>query len=57
MEKEQVRKREPSLALALSLFLPGLGQVYNGDLAKGISLFIMAAIPPFLLIWLGFYAP
>lgn len=57
MKNEQMSKREPSLALTLSIILPGLGQVYNGDLAKGISLFVMAVIPPFLLIWLGFYAP
>ena len=57
MKRVSSSKREPSVALTLSIFLPGLGQVYNGDIAKGISLFIMAAIPPFLLIWFGLYGP
>jgi len=35
--------RRPSLALALSVLLPGLGQLYNGQLNKGLLLFIAFA--------------
>lgn len=30
------KKRKPSTAMNLSLFLPGLGQIYCGDLARGL---------------------
>lgn len=33
------KKRRPLLALVLSLIQPGLGQVYNGQLLKGITVF------------------
>ena len=33
--------RHPWLAFTLSFFLTGLGQVYNGDLAKGIAFFML----------------
>jgi len=33
-----VKKRKPLLAAVLSFLAPGLGQVYNGDLLKGILL-------------------
>lgn len=32
--------RKPLLALALSIMLPGLGQVYNGQLNRGIFIFL-----------------
>ena len=31
-----IRHKEPILSLILSLFIPGLGQVYNGQIMKGI---------------------
>ena len=34
--------RSPLLAATLSAILPGLGQVYNGDRAKGIAMLCMA---------------
>lgn len=37
-------KRDPGLASVLSIFLPGLGHVYAGNLAKGIALPIL--LPP-----------
>src|SRR5687768_5248976 len=36
-------KRNPLLALTASMFLPGLGQFYNGEISKGISLFLCFA--------------
>ena len=40
---EEGRKR-PWLAVLLSLFFPGLGQLYNGQFAKAISIFALVVI-------------
>jgi len=42
-------ERKPLIAAAGSMIMPGLGQVYNGELAKGLSLFLIFAfvIPVF----------
>lgn len=50
-----VNKKEPLFALVLSFFIPGLGQLYNGDARKGIILFVGAVVSA-LLMWvcLGF---
>ena len=42
MNKEG-RKR-PWLAVLLSLFFPGLGQLYNGQFAKAVSIFALVII-------------
>jgi TM2 domain-containing membrane protein YozV len=53
----------PLAALALSFFIPGLGQFYTGQLLKAILLFttavifgglstIIIGIPFYILIWL-----
>ncbi len=34
---DNLKKRKPILALVLSLVTPGLGQIYNGQLKKGVS--------------------
>jgi signal peptidase I len=57
VNENKVQDRKPVLALALSIFMTGLGQVYNGEIAKGLSLFLIAAAAPFLLFWLGLAAP
>lgn len=36
-------RRRPALAMILSAMLPGLGQIYNGELDKGIYLFLAFA--------------
>lgn len=41
------KRKEPGLALFLSFFFPGLGQIYNGDVGKGIALMIGF----WLLVW------
>ncbi len=46
--KIKFKERKPLFALALSLFLTGLGQVYNGKPRKGIILFLISIIFPFL---------
>jgi TM2 domain-containing membrane protein YozV len=33
------RAKEPWIALLLSLLMPGLGQIYNGQFAKGLTFF------------------
>jgi signal peptidase I len=44
------RWRQPLLALLLTLLADGLGQIYNGELIKGLPF----ALVGWLLIWLGF---
>lgn len=39
-----VRHKEPILSLILSFFIPGLGQVYNGQLMKGIVILALYVI-------------
>jgi signal peptidase I len=41
MTNPEMTPRKPLLALTLSLLLPGLGQLYNGQLNKGIFLFLV----------------
>ena len=41
--RKEGRKR-PWLAVLLSLFFPGLGQLYNGQFAKAISIFALVII-------------
>ena len=37
-------KKEPIISLILSLFIPGLGQVYNTQIKKGAIIFIAYVI-------------
>ncbi len=37
VEMDNLKKRKPILALVLSLVTPGLGQIYNGQIKKGVS--------------------
>ena len=43
-----VHPKSPGLALFLSFFIPGAGQLYNGDVGKGIVFFIAF----FVLVWI-----
>lgn len=45
----------PAAATVLSVVIPGLGQLYNGEMKKGLVMFIAACvgIPLFLLGWLA----
>lgn len=40
----QQKTRSPGLAAVLSFFIPGLGQVYNGQVLTGIGCMVIAAI-------------
>jgi TM2 domain-containing membrane protein YozV len=42
--------KNPGLAAVLSFFYMGLGQIYNGQLAKGIFFIVLYSISIFLII-------
>ena len=49
MQEQKKRRKNPTLALILSAIFPGLGQVYNNQLAKGIILMVLNTIVNFLM--------
>ncbi len=49
-------KKEPVISLILSLFIPGLGQIYNAQIKKGIILFI-AFLASLALIYATMQSP
>jgi len=51
------RERKPLFALALSLIMAGMGQVYNGKPRKGILFFAASIVLPFLLLQLSVAGP
>jgi signal peptidase I len=52
-EKQPVFKsRNPWIAFLLSLLMPGLGQLYNGQWKKAIIFFVLFLIIPFVFGWL-----
>lgn len=36
--------KNPGIAAVLSFFIPGLGQIYNGQIMKGIIFIVLASI-------------
>lgn len=42
--QKQCNRKEPLFALILSFFIPGLGQIYNGNINNGIILIIATVI-------------
>ena len=51
--KTYAQGKEPALALILSLFIPGVGQFYNGDTKKGLLMLGLAVVGAFIIIgWL-----
>lgn len=48
--KTQTQKKNPIIAAVASFFIPGLGQIYNQDVRKGIGFMIIAII--FASTWL-----
>lgn len=55
-EQKYVRKKSSGLATLLSFFWCGLGQIYNGQIFKGIILMFLYAISWILAGWLGLFA-
>ncbi|BAI61434.1 conserved hypothetical protein [Methanocella paludicola SANAE] len=43
-------RKEPLISLILSFFFPGLGQIYNGQMKKGIILIVA-----YLALWIGMF--
>jgi TM2 domain-containing membrane protein YozV len=61
-EKEYQKIKSSGLAVILSFFIPGLGQIYTGKIGMGILLlilgiifgilcFILIGIIPYIIIW------
>jgi len=48
------KKRIPVIAAVLSLVAPGLGQLYNGQILKGIIFFLAFLLIPTILFLVGF---
>lgn len=47
--------KNPGLAAVLSFFFAGLGQIYNGQITKGIAFVVIQIINAFLmLVLIGF---
>jgi TM2 domain-containing membrane protein YozV len=50
-----INQRSPTIAAILSLFIWGLGQIYNGQFGKGIAYFIIGILfAASLMIVIGF---
>jgi TM2 domain-containing membrane protein YozV len=43
-ESEEIPMRNPILAAVLSLIIAGLGQIYNGQIGKGVIFIILQLI-------------
>ena len=50
MEDKSRGRKKPALALVLSAIFPGLGQIYNNQIPKGIALIGLNVVINFLLI-------
>lgn len=47
-----IEKRDPGLSAVLSFFMTGLGQIYNGQVTKGIILIVIQGVNVFLVFLL-----
>ena len=43
-------EKNPGLAAVFSFFFPGLGQIYNGEIGKGIFFIVMGGVFAILMI-------
>jgi signal peptidase I len=51
------RIRRPLIASAASLLLPGLGQIYNGEVGRGAALLLSLALLLPSAVWLALHGP
>lgn len=54
----QIKPRNPAMAAVMSLVLPGFGQLYNGNVNKGLLIFLtfsLATVP--LVLWVSLSLP
>ena len=49
IKTQKINTRYPGIAFLLSLLCTGLGQVYNGDMVKGIGFGLLRCMPLFLI--------
>lgn len=47
-----INHKEPILSVILSFFIPGLGQIYNGQVGKGLALILGIIISVILMMFL-----
>lgn len=52
-ERKYAEGKSPILSCILSLVIVGVGQIYNGDVKKGILMFIGAVIGGICTCWAG----
>jgi signal peptidase I len=57
MNPNRTYERKPLIALTASLVMPGLGQIYNGELTKGLSTFLIFSFAIPLFSWLSLHGP
>ena len=56
MKETGIKRRNPVIAALLSLIIPGLGQVYAGDLYRGLALFAALVVSLCLIaLVIGFF--
>jgi TM2 domain-containing membrane protein YozV len=55
MRTGEDRMKNPGVAAVLSFFITGLGQIYNGQIAKGVLFIVIQAINVLLMyVLIGF---
>lgn len=47
------RRKDPGVATLLSFFLPGAGQIYNGQVGKGLAFLLVSLFVNFPLMFVG----
>src|SRR5262245_57688651 len=47
------KRRNPVAATLLSIFIPGLGQIYNGEINRALTLYTALLLLPLLLVATG----
>lgn len=52
---ENLRRRKPVLALLLSFITPGLGQIYNGRLMRGVIFYLVGFLLATVLLFSGLF--
>lgn len=45
-------QKSPGVAAVLSVLIPGLGQIYNGEIGKGIVFILLAVVFAILIVFL-----
>jgi signal peptidase I len=55
MGRMKRKKRIPIIAAILSFITPGLGQLYNGQIVKGICFFLVLLLIPIILLLAGLH--